>query len=362
MEKIPNEQNEDNRQTQRVDPVNESAPKEHSSHSGSHRSSGSHSSTHSSSSGHSSSHDGSSSHSHSSSGNHGSSRDGSSGHSSSHSGKSKDKSEKSKISLYKRVRHKIKYFYWKYKRRLKKASRIKKAGYLVILICIMLFIAVMTKFAINRANNTKDPTGSQVVTMQTTIPPTTVKPAPIPPAVVTFYQINDTYKVDESFSSGFMVELPNIFSKKPLAVRINAEMDKIKQAVKNTYNSVDNIKTYREQYNYSYDSFVKDNILFISVFTSHNKKSGDVITSNKYYAYNFETDKIINNSEIISMFNLEVPQIVDITNSALRAVGAVPIDNIDNFKFFVKENGKLFADVKVTALMGGTYSELVQLT
>jgi len=219
------------------------------------------------------------------------------------------------------------------------------------------------KYALLSGNSPDLTTDPIVTAAPTTVVVTTEKPVPIAPNVVTYYQINDTYKVDEVFSSGFIVSLPNIVSNKPLAQNINAQMDKIRDAVKAKYNSVANIKTFREQYNYSYASFVKDNILFLSVFTAHGARASEFVTSNKYYAYDFENDKIASNAVILQMYNINAAEILDTVNAELLAVGAAQINTTDNIQYFVKSDGKLWADVKVKALLDGTaYSELVQLT
>jgi hypothetical protein len=318
--------------------------------------------------GSSGSHNGSTGHSHSHSHHHSSGS-----HSRSHSSGSDESPEKgiknklskknTGISLYKRVKHKIKYFYWKYKRRFKKANTVKKIGYIVIFLTIITACAVLLKLTLLSTQTPDSTTGNTNFTVQTTIIPTTEKPAVKPPEVVTYYSINDTYKVDEIFTAGFIVDLPNIVSDKPLALKINAEMAKLKDFVKQKYTAAGSIKAFREEYKYSYETYLKDNILFISVFTAHGtRSSNDFITSNKYYAYDFAADKIVSDAVILKMYTMDLTEVLDTVNSALLAVGAAQIDNAENIRYFVKGNGKLFAEVTVHALMGGTYSELVQLT
>jgi len=306
----------------------------------------------------------SSGHSHSSSGRHHSSSGhshSSSGHSHSSSNKSKSKS---KINLFKRIKHRVKVVYWKAEHRFKKANKVKKAGYIVVFISILILIAAFTKAALTPTVPVyEDTTEAQTTLAATTSVVTTIPPIVDAPEVSTYYQINDTYKVNNDFTSGFLIMLPYIDSNEPQALKINADIDILKEKIRKKYNSVNNVKDFREFYDYSYDSFSKGHILFISVFTKYQTPSNEPVESNLYYAYDFTKDILVDDSVIPILFNLNDTVILESVNRKLSSVGAIPIETTDSITYYVRDKGAVWADVKVKALLGNFYyHELVQLT
>lgn len=347
-----------------------------------HHSSGEHSSHHSgrSSSGHSSSshsHRSSSGHSSSSSGHSSSGEHRSSHGSSSHSGhrsssghhKSKHKSsrhsDREKITLtdrIKRYRHTVKsslykykpkYLYRKFKHRFKKASLQKKIGYLILTVALLVAIGFFTKFVLV---DNLDPDGG-VVTIETTTREK-VPAKPPKPKVQAAYEINETGRVG-NFLSGFIVRLPAIVSESAVAAQINAEINLVKEDLKNKYIQAGDLNAYESKYDVSYFSFSNDSVVFISIYKLFETVSGESDVKNTYYVYNYLEDRLVTDYSLPSIYNYNEMQMLDVINAKLDIIGSPQIESTQGLEFSVNKEGKLCAHVFVN---NGKKLEIIPLS
>ncbi len=208
-------------------------------------------------------------------------------------------------------------------------------------------------------------TGTQLETLQTaaatTAENTSGTAGPVIPEIITYYELNKTYKVDEYFTAGFVVKLPKIVSIKPEALKINSDIDKMRVVIDKEYNSVSNIKDYRTQYNYSYETFIKGNVVFLSVFSATGWWASEYVNSNEYYAYDYIADKRLQKSEISAIFGMDEEQVIKKIESKLKERNLSFSGNTDDFELYVNANGKLIADISVDSGLGEEYSEIVEL-
>ena len=347
-----------------------------------HHSSGEHSSHHSgrSSSGHSSSshsHRSSSGHSSSSSGHSSSGEHRSSHGSSSHSGhrsssghhKSKHKSsrhsDREKITLadrIKRYRHTVKsslykykpkYLYRKFKHRFKKASLQKKIGYLILTVALLVAIGFFTKFVLV---DNLDPDGG-VVTIETTTREK-VPAKPPKPKVQAAYEINETGRVG-NFLSGFIVRLPAIVSESAVAAQINAEINLVKEDLKNKYIQAGDLNVYPNKYDISYFSFSNDSVVFISIYKLFETVSGESDVKHTYYVYNYLEDRLVTDYSLPSIYNYNEMQMLDVINAKLDIIGSPQIESTQGLEFSVNKEGKLCAHVFVN---NGKKLEIIPLS
>ncbi len=182
-----------------------------------------------------------------------------------------------------------------------------------------------------------------------------------PPQVFTYYTLKKAYPVNNGFTPGFDIKLPRIESENLGALEINLEIDKLKANIEKAYFDAGNANDYREQYIYSYETNIRDSIIFISITTSYGLMESEYITANFHYAYNYITDKAVTDYDIASIFNLNDTQIIKTVNSELAVRGVPAIESFDKIDLYVNASGKLIADVKVESEIGGEYSELVEL-
>lgn len=183
-----------------------------------------------------------------------------------------------------------------------------------------------------------------------------------PPEVITYYTLKNTKKIDEYFTAGFDVELPRIDSDKPAALQINSKIDELKVNIEDYSNDAGNLDTYREIIECSYETTMKDGVIFIALKTSHGFMESEYSVDNYYYAYNYAADKEVSNTDIALMFNLYEPQVLSMVNTALAQRGAEQVTGFDKIDLFVNKAGKLVADARVESMMGSDYSELIELT
>lgn len=183
-----------------------------------------------------------------------------------------------------------------------------------------------------------------------------------PPQVITYYTLSNSKKIDEYFTAGFDVKLPKIDSDKLGALKINAEINKMKVNIEKSSNTAGDLSTYREYTEYSYETAMKDNVIFIALKTAHGLMESEYATDNFYYAYDYVTDKEVSDTDIALMFNLYEPQVISMVNTALAQKGAEQITSFDKIDLFVNAAGKLVADAKVASMMGSDYSELIELS
>jgi len=347
-----------------------------------HHSSGEHSSHHSgrSSSGHSSSshsHRSSSGHSSSSSGHSSSGEHRSSHGSSSHSGhrsssghhKSKHKSsrhsDREKITLanrIKRYRHTVKsslykykpkYLYRKFKHRFKKASLQKKIGYLILTVALLVAIGFFTKFILV---DNLDPDGGVLVSETTTREKVPAKPPK--PKVQAAYEINETGRVG-NFLSGFIVRLPAIVSESAVAAQINAEINLVKEDLKNKYIQAGDLNAYESKYDVSYFSFSNDSVVFISIYKLFETVSGESDVKHTYYVYNYLEDRLVTDYSLPSIYNYNEMQMLDVINAKLDIIGSPQIESTQGLEFSVNKEGKLCAHVFVN---NGKKLEIIPLS
>lgn len=182
-----------------------------------------------------------------------------------------------------------------------------------------------------------------------------------PPQVITYYTLKNTQKIDEYFTAGFDVELPKIDSDKPGAVKINNEIDKLKDNIEEHSNKAGNLATYREITECSYETTSKDNVIFIALKASHGLMESEYSIDNIYYAYDYAADKTATNTDIAGMFSLSESQVLTMVNTALVKKDAAKVTGFDKIDLFVNKAGKLVADAKVESMMGSDYSELIEL-
>lgn len=182
------------------------------------------------------------------------------------------------------------------------------------------------------------------------------------PQVITYYTLSNSKKIDEYFTAGFDVKLPKIDSDKPGALKINAEIDKLKVNIEKASNAAGDLSTYREYTECTYETTMKGNAIFISLKTAHGLMESEYTTDNFYYAYDYVADKEISDTDIALMFNLYEPQVISMVNTALAQKGVEQITDFNKIDLFVNAAGKLVADAKVESMMGGDYSELIELT
>lgn len=183
-----------------------------------------------------------------------------------------------------------------------------------------------------------------------------------PPQVITYYTLSNTEKIDQYFTAGFDVKLPKIDSDKPGAQQINNEINELKINIENHSNAAGDLSTYREYTECSYETAMKDSVIFIVLKTAHGLMESEYSVDNYYYTYDYAADKTLSNTDIALMFNLSAPQVVDKVNAALVQKGAEQVTGFDKIDLFVNSAGKLMADAKVESMMGGDYSELITLT
>lgn len=240
---------------------------------------------------------------------------------------------------------------------------MKKASLLLIAVIIALSIsfAGCGNPRVSGTTTELTKTESQSLTAQTseeTATETETTAEPVIPEVITYYERDKTFKVDEDFTAGFIVKLPKIVSSKPGALKINSEIDKIRINIEEEYNSVSDITDYKVQNNCSYQTFVKEKVIFLTVLCATGWWASEYDISNSYYAYNYEDDKQLSDNEIAEMFSLNESQVLDKINTVLDERGVSKIYSLDNVNLFVKSNSILSADV----FIGGEYSEIVELT
>ncbi|MEI6578806.1 MAG: hypothetical protein WCN92_05010 [Eubacteriales bacterium] len=243
---------------------------------------------------------------------------------------------------------------------------IKKLALAVIISCVIMSLLLFAGCNILPKTNTTENTAAlQSDTSQTAqgkAEVSTQTPSSEPPAISTYYELNKTVQLDAEFTVGFIVKLPKIISDKPGAMEINAEIDEIKTRVEQAYSLITNLNEFTEQHTYSYEYYVKNNVIFISINGSIGYWQSEFVVGNLYFAYDYVLDKSISNSEIADMFSLGESQIVDMVNLELAAKGAAEISSFDKITLFVNAAGKLVADVSVEDLvMSGESSELVVL-
>lgn len=182
------------------------------------------------------------------------------------------------------------------------------------------------------------------------------------PQVITYFELNDTYPIDDYFDVGFIVSLPKIVSSKPGAVNINNEIDKLRVALVKEHTASAPLSSYDKQFKYSYTTAVYKDIVFVSLNTSYGLWASEYITANYYYAYDYKTDSTLSDSQIAGLFGQDMGWVLTQVNSALAALGAEPVTGVDKIELFVNEDLKLVADAKTESVMGGDYSEILVLT
>lgn len=182
------------------------------------------------------------------------------------------------------------------------------------------------------------------------------------PQVVTYFELNKTANPNAEFTAGFEVKLPKIVSDKPGAMKINAEIDKMRIGVEKQYNNAGNLADYNEIYKYSYSNSIKGNTIFITINTTNGIMQSESINKNFYYAYDYTQDKQITKNTIAAMFGMNETQILNKVNTELEQRGAMAVTGYDKIDLFVNINGKLAADAKTESMLGGDYSEIIELT
>lgn len=182
------------------------------------------------------------------------------------------------------------------------------------------------------------------------------------PQVITYFELNDTYPIDDNFDAGFIVSLPKILSSKPGAVNINNEIDTLRIALVKEHSTAAPLSSYEQQFKYIYTTAVYKDIVFVSLNTSYGLWASEYITANRYYAYDYKTDSTLSDSQIAGLFGRDMGWVLTQVNSALAALGAEPVTGVDKIELFVNEDLKLVADAKIESVMGGDYSEILVLT
>ncbi len=184
-----------------------------------------------------------------------------------------------------------------------------------------------------------------------------------PPQVITYYELNKQKIVEaENFTAGFDIKLPKIVSDKPGAMQINGEINEMKISIENYANTAGDLTGFDEILKYSYETAVKDNVVFVSLNTAHGYMASEYVVDNFYYAYNYITDTKAAKTEIGQLFGLNETQILNMVNANLASKGAPAVTGFDKIDLFVNAGGKLAADAKVVSEMGGFYSEIIVLT
>jgi len=350
-----------------------------SSHSGSssHRSSGSGRSSSSNHSSSSSGRSGSSSHRSSSSGRSGSSshrssgpsRSGSSSHRSSGSGRSGSSRHRSSSSGSKGgkghkyplagrlrdLRHTLKskyykytpkYLYKKYKYRFKKASKQKKAGYILLLLSFFILLGIGVKYAVT-GDVIKDTVSAFDKDKETTKAPAKKKT----PQVGTLFELNETVS-SAGFTSGFSVKLPELLADSEAAKKMNASMAELRDDLKEKYKQAGNLSTYPNLYDVSYHAFNSKEYVFISIYDYFESKSGEKKVVNTYYLYDYINEVMVEDYSLPELYKLDEVKTLEIVNAKLEALGAPFANSTEGFGYFVDKSGKLCATLTITNASG----------
>jgi len=257
-----------------------------------------------------------------------------------------------KSSLYK---YKPKYLYRKIKHRFKKASLQKKIGYIILTITFFVAVGLFTKFALVDNFN---PDGSVLVTETTTRVKIPAKPPK--PKIQAAYELNETGRVGD-FQSGFIVKLPAIVSESAVAAQINADINLVKEDLKNRYIQAGDLNTYESKYDISYFSFSNDSVVFISIYQLFETASGQSDVKHTYYVYNYLEDRLVPDYSLPAIYNYSEMQMLTVINDKLDAIGSPQIESTEGLEFSVNKEGKLCAQLFVNNASGGKGPILVPL-
>ena len=313
--------------------------------SSSHRSSGSSRSGSSSHRSTSSSRSGSSSHRSTSSSRSGSSSksSGSKGRKYPLAGRLRDLRHTLKSKYYK---YTPKYLYKKYKYRYKKASKQKKAGYILLLLAFVILLGFGAKYAIT-GDIIKDPVSNFDKNKETTKAPSKKKT----PQVGTLFELNETVS-SAGFTSGFSIKLPELLADSEAAKKMNNSMADLRDDLKEKYKQAGNLSTYPNLYDVSYHAFNSKEFVFISIYDYFETKSGEKKVVNTYYLYDYINEVMVDDYSLPELYKYDEVQMLETVNAKLEALGAPFANSTEGFSYFVDKEGKLCATLKITNASG----------
>lgn len=180
------------------------------------------------------------------------------------------------------------------------------------------------------------------------------------PQVITYYTVKKLVTKDE-VDIGFDVEIPKIVTDNPGAEIINTKIDIYKVKIEKEYAKSGNLAEYDKIIKCNYKTAVKDNLLFISVYTSGGVLYSEGFAENYHYAYDYVEDRELSTDELIDFFGMNKDQILTKVNTALVKEGMESVAGFDKISLFVDENGKICVDTLAPSMLGPEYPFIVIL-
>lgn len=180
------------------------------------------------------------------------------------------------------------------------------------------------------------------------------------PQVITYYTVKKLVTKDE-VDIGFDVEIPKIVTDNPGAEVINAKIDILKVNIEKEYVKLGNLDEYDKIIKCNYKTAVKDNLIFISIYTYSGFLYSEAFLENYHYAYDFVEDRELSTDELIEFFGMNKDQILTKVNTALANEEMESVTGFDKISLFIDENGKICADALVPSMFETEYPFIVIL-